>query len=363
MNGLSRRAFLQRSAALAAAAAFPPALLLARPEAGPMIERAAFTMGSIVTIKAYGGSDCRSVIEEAIAAMKTVDRLLSVYDAQSELSAVNRLAYGSEVAVSSGMLAVLGEARRFWEITGGAFDVTVEPLMELYGFRDEADRHRYPSDREITDRLAGVGMGHVILDRDRSTVRFDHERTRLDFGGIGVGFALDRAAHILRSGGVRAALINHSGDLYAIGAPPGAEAWEIGITDPRNTAGIITTVGIRDQALSTSGNYEEFIEADGRRVGHLLDPANGRTASSMLSGTAIAATAIEADALSTGCFILGIERTGLLLRRFSAERFIAVVGEGEEARVIEAGCGVPFGGGLQRWGELRTLGGKERTNR
>ncbi len=290
----------------------------------PLTERAAFVMGSIVTFNAYCEDErlCNMAIDDVIREMKDIDRLMSVFDVNSEVSRINREGARGELRVDPRIVDILIHSRKFFDLTSGSFDITIEPLMELYGFRDGT--HPYPSDRRIAHALESVGMKNVLIDPAKMLVSFGHEGTEIDLGGIAVGYSIDRGVGILKSYGIEAAIINHSGDIYAIGAPPGEETWEVGITDPWDTSALITSVVIKNQALSTSGNYENFVNVRGKTVGHLLDPSTGRTAQDLASGTVIAPTAVEADALSTGLFVAGLGRTKTLAGRFEGVRFIGV---------------------------------------
>ncbi|MBI1807768.1 MAG: FAD:protein FMN transferase [Ignavibacteria bacterium] len=335
---LSRRSFMQLSSALMLGTTLGPLSGIAKVLAPTKyVERAAFTMGSIVTIKAYCDDErlCNRAIEEAFGEMKEIDKLMSVFDPKSQVSVINHHSGRNELEVDSRIIQVLSGARTYNEMTEGAFDVTLEPLMELYGFRDDAQVHHFPSDKQIAETLDGVGMLNIVSNDYASVVALKHPRTKLDFGGIAVGYALDQAAHIVKSHGIESALINHSGDLYAIGTPPDTEGWEIGITDPQETDKIITTVHIKDQALSTSGNYENFIQANGQTIGHILDPSSGRTARTILSGTVIADTAIQADALSTGFFVLGMEKTASILQQSKDIQFISIVQDGDAEKLVK----------------------------
>jgi thiamine biosynthesis lipoprotein len=327
---------LKLSSALAVGAAAGPLRAFARPV--PVVERAAFTMGSIVTIQAYGADERLSglAIADAFRAMKSVDAMMSVYAATSALSALNRGGSRAAVPVPEDLLRVLASAAEFSRLTGGAFDVTVQPLMELYGFRDAPGIGHFPTDREIAAVLSGVGMHNVVIDPAGSTVAFADGRTQIDLGGIAVGYALDLAGTAMRARGVRSALLNHSGDLLAIGAPPDDDAWEIGITDPDRPDAIIATASIRDEALSTSGNYRNVRTLGGRTIGHILDPSSGRTASGALSTTVIASAAIAADALSTGTFVLGSERSAAALEAARARIITVERAPGARERVVRS---------------------------
>ena len=178
-------------------------------------------------------------------------------------------------------------------------------------------------------------MRNVAFDAKRSVVNLTSASTKVDLGGIAVGFAIDRAITILKNYGIESALVNHSGDIYALGSPPDEDAWDVGIVDPLNPENVITSVRICNQALSTSGNYENFVEAEGKTIGHLLDPISGRTASKILSSTVIAPGAIEADALSTGFFVLGIEKSKTIIRQSEGLRCIAIVRDGGNEMVLD----------------------------
>lgn len=304
---LSRRTFLRLGSSVALGLAAVPAWrILARTAPSASVERAAYVMGSIVTVTAYGDeSVCNTAITQAFRSMKAVDALMSVYDPRSPLSALNRSGGLGPVAVPTELTALLQASREFSRTTGGAFDVTVKPLLELYGFLDAPVPRRIPDDRTIAATLDAVGSRHLLIDEAHSTVAFGSPHTRIDLGGIAVGHALDRAGAVLRAHGVESALVNHSGDLLAIGAPPGETGWEVGITDPVRNDELCTSVRIRDEALSTSGNYRNFRRIDHRTFGHIVDPAVGRPSEAALSTTVIAPDATTADALSTATFVLG----------------------------------------------------------
>jgi thiamine biosynthesis lipoprotein len=295
------------------------------------------SMGSVLKVTLYGEStsQCNEAIRNVFNEFNLIEKLMSVFDAQSQLSVVNRHSFEREVQVDERIIEVLHHAKHFYEITNGAFDVTIEPLMELYGFRDDASVHPFPSDKQIAETLDAVGMNNITVNRKEKTVNLNHQNTRLDFGGIAVGYAIDRAISILKSYGIESALINHSGDIYALGSPPDEDSWEVGIVDPMQPEEIITTVKIKNQGLSTSGNYENFVDLGGHRIGHLLNPRTGQTASSILSGTTIALTALEAEALSTGFFVLGLEQTKNILKKSSNLQFIAVTQTVTDEEIIK----------------------------
>lgn len=291
------------------------------------LRRARLSMGSRAEIIVYGESrsQCIEATNAAFAEFDRIERLMSVFDETSQLSWINQHAYENEVVVDPLILEVIEHAARLHALTEGAFDVTIEPLMRLYGFRDETLVRSFPTDQQICNALDAVGMHNVVFDAQRSTVGVLHPDTRLDFGGIAVGFAIDRAVAVLRSYGITSGLIDHSGDIFALGAPPDDDAWAIGIMDPLDVREAVTTVRIHDQALSTSGNYRHYVELNSLRIGHILDPRRGNAAATMLSGTIIGPTAIDADACATALFVLGVEKARKSFRQVSRLRAIAVL--------------------------------------
>lgn len=329
---LSRRSFLKVSSLGISGILTGTALAMPRSARTVLpIRRAAFTMGSMVTITAYCEDPrlAEIAIREAFDEMKTIDRLMSVFNEHSQISQVNLHGFERDIPVDIRIVELLESAERYSILTGGCFDVTIEPLMRLYGFRDETSLRGFPTDKQIADILEGVNPKNVSVNRRLCTVRLNHASTNLDPGGIAVGYALDRAAQILRNRGVSSALLNHSGDLYALGHPPESPAWEIRIVDPRNTSTTFFRTAISDQALSTSGNYENYVQPQGKTIGHLLNPKTGKTADSLLSGTVIARTAMETDALSTGIFVGGISSAQSVISLVPGFRFIGMTADAQ----------------------------------
>ncbi|HWP82910.1 MAG TPA: FAD:protein FMN transferase [Bacteroidota bacterium] len=300
-----RRDFLRSS--LRAGTGLAAALLLPLPSLASgtrsYLCRAQYVMGTIVTIEAYGESrsHCNTAMSSAFQELRRLDGLMSVYNPESQLSAVNRLAGRQMVPVDQSILDVIHHSRRFHEISGGVFDITVEPLMRIWGFRGRRSLVR-PSERELDEARAAVGFCQIEVDEKNRSVGLRHPNAALDFGGIAVGYAVDRVVTILKSAGIESAFINHSGDVYALGAPNESDGWSVGLPDPLDPRRVATTLVLKDKALSTSALSEKFVEIEGKKLGHIIDPLNGQPRHDFRSLSVIASTSLEADALSTGLF-------------------------------------------------------------
>ena len=273
-------------------------------------------MNADVELVMYGDPDMdpEALVEVGRAVFDAIDRLesrISRWKADSYTSLVNRAASKQPVVVAQELMDILLDAKHFYETTDGVFDVTVGPLLERWGFYTKKGG-AVPTPEELAQIKEHIGFNHVILDPMKRTVFFDQPDMRIDFGGIGKGLALDYGAAILRENGIKSARMHiGTSTIITIGAPPGKSCWTVDIRSPYNTGEdtYIARINIRDESLSTSGDSERFVEIDGRRYGHIIDPRTGMPAEGVLSATAIAPKGLDSDALSTSFFILGIEGT------------------------------------------------------
>lgn len=266
-------------------------------------------LGTLVNVRIHH-SDIRAAAQAASAAFSAigdVDRVMSIHRSDSDVSRVNRVA-GSETMIVPPMLTeILQLSGRINDLSGGAYDVTCLPLMRLYGFYNSGAR-RFPSDREVLKALDAVGERHVVVDGVRHEVGLQHAGSGIDLGSIGKGFAVDRAADTLRTHGIRNALIDAGGNIVAMGSSSETNSgWSVAIRNPVYPDAYFETITLHDEAVATSGNYEQSIVLDGRRVGHLFDLRNGRPADGRLSTSVVARSAALSDALSTTLFVMGVE--------------------------------------------------------
>ncbi len=250
-------------------------------------------------------SDDRELAGEAFdqvdAVFDSVNTIMSTWSPDSEISRLNRAPADSAFTLSPWMVDCLHMSIRLQKRSAGAFDATAEPLMRLWGFYHREGR--LPTPMEIAG--ARKSMGCFYMDDAWGKLTKQADATAFDLGGIAKGFAVKMCEAALRELGFTNALVDLGGNMACLGAPPGKEAWSVGIKDPLRKDQIFAKVELRDESVATSGSYERFVEIDGRRYGHIMNPATGQPAEGLLSATAIHQDAALADGLSTALYVLG----------------------------------------------------------
>jgi len=238
-----------------------------------------------------------------------VDDMLSNYKPESELSQVN--AHGAEapVHVSREFFEFLQTCARYSEASEGSFDITVGSLMKVWGFYKGSGH--LPHQAEVRAALQTVGYRNIDLDSSNLTVRLKRSGVNLDPGGVGKGYAVDRMVAVLRECGVNCALVSGGGSsIYGIGAPPiDARGWHVKIREPKNEKATAAEVYLRDNSVSTSGNYERFFWAEGKLYSHIMDPRTGYPAVGMLSVSVIAPKTLDSEIWAKPYYILGRDWT------------------------------------------------------
>ena len=281
-----------------------------------IVERSRLSMGSEVRLTAWTADEPRALraFEQVFIEFDRLDRLLSVWHPESDVSRINAAAGRAPVTVAPETLEVLHAARQIGDWTDGKFDVTFGALSGLWKFDHDQD-DRVPPLAEVQSRLPLVDYRALEVDAAARTASLRRPGMRVHLGGIGKGYAVDRAAALLRAQGLTDFLIQSGGDLYAAGRR-GDRPWRAGIQDPRGAADqLFAVMDLRDETFSTSGDYERFFLRDGRRYHHILDPDDGVPARGCRSVTIVARKAMLADALSTGVFVLGHEAGMALIER------------------------------------------------
>lgn len=270
-------------------------------------ESAADIMGSEFRIACYAPRKAlaANAVVAAFDEARRIDALLSNYKPDSELSRLNREASGRTVTVSQETADLLAACLRYTRVSEGAFDITVGALVETWGFF--RGNGKMPSRWRLWLARQKVGSRHLQLDREKRSVRFLRTGLRLDPGGIGKGYAVDRAAAVLREYGIERALISAgTSSIYALGAPPGGvRGWTVNIRGASGHSSSGGAVSLKDRSLSSSGSDEKFFELEGKRYAHILDPRTGRPAEGMRSVSVTTAKTIDSEAWATTIFVNG----------------------------------------------------------
>lgn len=293
-------------------------------------------MGTVFTIYLYAEhpQQAQAAFEAAFEEIERLDETLSNYRPTSELSRINRLAGHEPVTTDPEVFDLIQTALVYSQQSGGAFDITVGPLMRAWGFfRGEG---RWPEEEELRSARENVGFEKVHVDPPTRRILFDHPGVELDPGAIGKGYAVDRVIAVLSDAGIESALVDAgSSTVHSLNAPPGASGWTVRVPAPEDRSQTISTVTLRNQSLSTSGNYENFFELDGRRYCHVMDPRTGMPVQDVLQATLIASDGTTSDALSNAMFVMGPEAGRDLLSRVCDTRGLWVMDREEPARIVD----------------------------
>lgn len=276
-----------------------------------LVQKSSFAMGSVVSFDLYT-SDRKLALEsvrKVMSRLKELEALFSVYQPDSEISRMNRSAGKKSVSLSPETLSILDKAIRASEQSAGYFDVTIEPLMELYGFRAEADEKIIPpTDRELAQLENAIGIRNLKIEGNSAGLL--NEKSNVDLGGIGCGFAVDEALKILKSDGIDNFLINFSGDLFISGRSPESETWEVTILNPADQEKS-PVLQVTDCAVSTSGSYQNRRSSGSSQSwGHLIDPRSRKPSEPELSFSVITQTATDADIFSTAGYLNPVQADG-----------------------------------------------------
>ena len=277
-------------------------------------------MGTEFSLHLYCADATRAaeIAQEVFDEVDRIEQLLSNYRASSELSRINANAAIAPVTTDPEMLDFLSQARQWSEVSDGAFDMTVGPLMKSWGFYRHAGR--VPPAAEL-ERMRGVtGWQKVQVDARERTVRFTARGVELDPGGIGKGFAVDAAVRVLRAEGVSAALISAGGStIYALGAPPQRAGWKIVIPGPLPSRATLSVVTLRDTSLSSADCSQKSFVVEGHRFCHIMDPRTMRPVEGRIQVTIIDPSATASDALSNVIFVLPPDRSLPILSRYAPD--------------------------------------------
>jgi thiamine biosynthesis lipoprotein len=279
---------------------------------GPVLSYSEFVLGTVCSINLYD-SGRPKVYREIFDRLREIEGMMSANIEDSDLGRINRASGIEAVAVHPDTITVLKRAIHFAELSDGAFDPSIGPLVKLWGIG--FDTGRIPSEAEIAGVLPLINWKDIVIDETASTVFLRQPGMGLDLGAIAKGYAADEAARIVRAAGIKRALIDLGGNILVYGTKRDRSPWRVGIQNPLEGRGAYFGIAeVKNKTLVTSGVYERFFESDGKRYHHILSTRDGYPVDQgLLSVTVIGHSSIDADALSTSLFALGYERGSILL--------------------------------------------------
>ena len=262
-----------------------------------------FAMDTVMSVT-VNGENAQEACEAAVSEVNRLDELLSTGKESSEIARVNEDGGGM---LSEDSQILLKKAMELYDISDGIFDISIYPVMELWGFTS-GDYH-VPAEKDLEDKLSLVDASDIRFDEETGEVFFEKEGMKIDFGGIAKGYTSTRLMDILQEQGISSALVNLGGNVQALGSKPDGSKWKVGIQDPENNSDLLGILSISDLAVITSGGYERYFEEDGKTYHHIIDTRTGYPADTgLLSVTIVMQDGMTADGLSTFLFAAGEEK-------------------------------------------------------
>ncbi len=258
---------------------------------------------SSVVVVASDSATANLRIDEVVAEFQRIEDLISEWNPNSEISAINRNAGIQPIRVSKEVFDFIERSLVISEITDGAFDLSWASLRNLWKF--DGSPQQMPTESEVKESVQFIGYQNIQLDKAQQTVFLKEKGMKLGTGGNGQGFGVDKSIELLKKKGVKGALVNASGDIYAYGKQADGTAWKVGVSNPLDKTKVFALLDLEEMALTTAGNYEKFIEYKGEKYSHIIDPRTGYPALGVQSVSVYSKSAELSDALDTALFILG----------------------------------------------------------
>lgn len=258
-----------------------------------------------ITVVANDSIQANKYIDTAVAEISRIEKLISSWDDNSQTSEINRNAGAKPLKVDKELFNLIERAIGISKLTDGAFDISYASMDRIWQF--DGSMTVMPSEKEIKSSVEKIGYQNIVLDKKNSTVFLKLEGMKIGFGAIGKGYAADKAKTLLISKGVPSGIINASGDMNTWGKQPNNEDWKVAITNPMNKNKVFALLPITNGAVVTSGNYEKYVNFNGKRYTHIIDPRTGYPSTGIISVTVFAPKAELADALATSVFVMGKE--------------------------------------------------------
>jgi thiamine biosynthesis lipoprotein len=277
-----------------------------------------YALGTINNIKIYDFSDT-AILDIAVNRINNIERHMSAFLPDSDIGGINKNAGAGYVSIHEDTYRLLERGLLFSKLSEGAFDMTVRPLVELWGIGKKLNY--IPQEEAVKKTMELVNYKDLLLDKKQLRAKLKFPGQAIDLGGIAKGYAADEVKRILKENNIRNALINLGGNVVTMGRRPDDEPWQIGIQNPLAPTGSpLGRLALTNKTIVTSGSNERFFIKNGIRYHHLLNPRTGKPAqSSLLSVTVVTECSADADALTTALFVLGIEAGLPLLKKYRAE--------------------------------------------
>ncbi|MCR1935188.1 FAD:protein FMN transferase [Clostridium tepidum] len=270
------------------------------------VSRETYLMGTIINIKAYG-KNADKAVQASVDKISDIENKMSLNISTSEINKINKNAGIAPVKVSKNTFDVVKASLIYSEKTKGSFDITVEPLVSLWGIG--TDKARIPSKDEISNALSLINYKDVVINEKESTIMLKRKGQAIDLGAIAKGYTADELKKVLLNYNVSSAFLNLGGNVYVLGNKPDKTPWKIGVQNPLEPRGdYLGIVSVSDKSVVTSGNYERFFERNGKRYHHIFDTKTGYPAEKgLISVSIISDKSIDGDALSTSVYTLGLD--------------------------------------------------------
>lgn len=280
-----------------------------------------------ITVIAQNETDANHYIDIAAGEVTRIEKLISEWDSTTQISTVNKYAGIKPVKVDKEVFDLIVRSIKISELTDGAFDISWAGMNQIWKF--DGSMKRLPSKEEVAASVKSVGYKNIVLNAKDTTVFLKLKGMRLGFGGIGKGYSADKGAALLKSMGVKGGIMNGSGDITAWGTQPDGKPWMIGITNPFNKDKIFSWFPFDGHSIGTSGNYENFVEFNGVRYTHIIDPRTGWPVHGVASVTLFGPTAELSTALTKAIFVMGKEVGINLIKQFKTIEYVVVDEQGK----------------------------------
>ena len=261
-----------------------------------------------ITVVANSKDQGNEYIDIAIDEISRIEKIISSWDPNSQTSTINKNAGIKPVVVDKELFELIERAQAISKLTSGAFDISYASMDKIWKY--DGSMTEMPSEEKIKNSVEKVGFQNILLNKKEQTVFLKFKGMKIGFGAIGKGYAADKAKAILIDKGVKSGIINASGDLNAWGKQANGKDWMVAITNPLNKEKAFSWLPVNNAAVVTSGNYEKFVNFNGVRYSHIIDPRTGYPSTGIVSVTIFTKNAEFADAISTSIFVMGVE-TGL----------------------------------------------------